>query len=166
MYSHVITTRNVRSASQQTPQWPHSRFSWTLQQRRWKQWSQLDTRRWSPGDRRKRRHTSLQQRRHKWDRLLGETWIVIAGSIIPAFSSVNECLFNSWLWDHDLEVNLIKHFPPEQMTQVEAYLCTWTASGPGTFRLASLLWLWSLGPAFQFVHCLQPFSVWPDDRNN
>lgn len=95
MYSHVITTRNVRSASQQTPQWPRSRFSWTLRQRRWKRWSQLDTRRWSPGDRRKRRHTSLQQRRHKSGRLLGDTWIVIAGSIIPAFSSVNECLFNS-----------------------------------------------------------------------
>lgn len=49
-------------------------------------------------------------------------------------------------------------------TQVEVYLCSLTASGPWTVRLASRPWLWSLEPAFQFVPCLQPSSVWPDYR--
>lgn len=42
----------------------------------------------------------------------------------------------------------------------ERYLCNLTVWGPGTVRLALLLWLWSRGPAFQFVPCLLPSSVW------
>lgn len=60
--------------------------------------------------------------------------------------------------------NINKSFSPQQMTKVEVYLYSLTASGPGTVHLASLLWPWSLGPSFQFVPCLQPFSVWPGYR--
>lgn len=59
--SLVITRQNGRSVSQPKRRWPHSRSSWTRLQRRWRRWSQLDTRRWSPGGRRKTRHISLHK---------------------------------------------------------------------------------------------------------
>lgn len=106
MPCHIITMRNGRSVNQQTPQWPHNQFSWTHQQRRWKQWSQWDTRRWSPGDRRKRRRTSLQQ----WSNRLDNSPHMNSktGSFIVVFSSGNECL-QFTMWDHTPQVNLIKH---------------------------------------------------------
>lgn len=137
---HVITMQSGRSASQQRRRWPRIQFSWNPQQHRWTRLFQWGTQRWSPTGRRKRPHIFLHQRREKRvsQSAFDYAWMIITASFMLAYRSVNECLF---------------------IAPLLVYLCNLTASGPGTVHLASRLWLWSLGPIFQFELCLQPFSL-------
>lgn len=157
--------RNERSASRQRRRWPHSRSCWIRRRRHCKRWSQSDTQRWSPVGRRKRQHISLHQRERKKYGYCGchDAPMVITGQFTLVFSSVNECLFSIIVGSQSSESQRRASSKQEE-TQVEVYLCSLTASGPWTVRLASPPWLWSLEPASQFEPCLQPSSVWTDYR--